>query len=175
MKLFSIFVKDMTRIKKKPDLGSIGDNPFKEGLLIDANKQMYDIITRSGNREKVNYSLENIPYTKVFEVAGAKKRVMSLPVRGKELLLYFMHSIDSGADALWIDRASYMKAYGIKSVNTFKDAVRSLSESLFIYPHATFKDVYWINPHYFFKGSRMMKYPDRVQLKNRLTVSKEDK
>ena len=100
----------MTRIKKKPDLHSIGENPFKEGLLIDANKQMYDIITRSGDREKVNYSLENIPYTKVFEVAGAKKKVMSLPVRAKEMLLYFIHSIDSGMDVLWVDRVSYMKA-----------------------------------------------------------------
>lgn len=167
MNVFNIFVKDMTRIKKKPDLYSIGENPFKEGLLIDANKQMYDIITRSGNKERVNYSLENIPYTKVFEVAGAKKKVMALPVRAKEMLLYFMHSIDSGMDVLWIDRVSYMKAYGIKSVNTFKDAVRCLSEELFIYPHASVKDVYWINPHYFFKGSRMIKYPDKVHFKNK--------
>lgn len=165
MKVFGIFVKDMTRIKKRPDLHSVGNNPFNEGLIVEVNKKVYDVINKFGNGDAIVYSMESTPYTKVFEVAGAKKRVMELPVRSKELLLYFMHSIDSGMDVLWIDRVGYMKAYGIKSVNTFKDAVRALSDSLFIYPHASIKDVYWINPHYFFKGNRVTKYKEKVRFK----------
>lgn len=158
-----IFGSTMTRIKEKPDLEKIGINPFTEGLKVRINPKAMDVINKYGDPDHLKFTFERVPYTKVLDQVGGKAKMVELPVRAKELLLHFLYSIETSTDVLWINRQAYMKTYGIKSVNTFKEAVRSLSEALFIYPHASIKDLYWINPHYFFKGSRISKYPNNVR------------
>ena len=152
----------MARIKEKPDLVNIGTNPFSVDLRIRINRKYKEVINKFGDADKLESVFESVGYTKMFDQAGAKALVASLSVRAKELYLHIMYSLDSGQDIIWIHRGRYMELYGIRSINTYKDAVKDLSDKLFIYPHASIRDTYWINPHYFFKGNRQSKYPNNL-------------
>jgi hypothetical protein len=152
----------MARLKERPNLDNVGVNPFSVDLKIRVNRKYKEVVNKFGNPDRLESVFESVGHTKVFDQVGAKALVSSLSVRAKELYLHIMYSLDSGEDIIWIHRDRYMEMYGIKSINTYKDAVRDLSEKLLIYPHASLKDVYWINPHYFFKGSRQTKYPNNL-------------
>lgn len=160
----------MARVGKKPDLYSdkVGINPFTEGLEIAITKKSVRVMNKFDKPDTRDYDLEATPYTKVFEVAQHKKQVIDLPIRCKELYLWLIHSIGKAQDIIWIDKTDYMRKMGIKSLNTYKDAVRGLYENLYIYPHPTIRDTYWINPHFFFKGSRVNKYPNNVIVKSKI-------
>lgn len=155
----------MGRVKKRPDLENAGINPFTSDLIIKVNKKHYNVMNKFDNPDKLEFTLEATPYCKVFEIAGCKQKMIDLPIRAKELLLYLIHSIDGAMDIIWIPRTGYMESNSIRSVNTFKEAVKALADQLYIYPHASLKDVYWINPNYFFKGDRIRKYPNNVRIK----------
>jgi len=154
----------MPRKKIKPELTPeiLGISPFMEGLQIAVTKRAMKVINKFGNEDERVYELEATAYTKVFEVESARVQVSELPLRCKEMYLYLIHAVKSAQDYVWIERAAYMDLMGIKSVNTFKSTVAELSKSAYICPHVTIKDVYWINPYYFFKGSRLNKYKDHL-------------
>jgi hypothetical protein len=158
----------MAKETKKPDLSieKIGINPFTEGLEIAITKKSVKVINKFEQLDKREYDLESTPYTKVFEVAQHKKQIIDLPIRCKELYLWLIHSIGKAQDIIWIDKSDYMRKMGIKSVNTYKDAIKVLSDNAYIYPHSSIKNTYWINPHFFFKGSRINKYPRNVVVKS---------
>lgn len=152
----------MARTKKKPNFDEIGNNPFAQNLVIKINRKRHRVLNKFEQVDKMEVNLDAGRGCKVFEIAGYKALMMTLPIRAKELYLYLIHSLDDAQDYIWIDRVSYMKAHGIKSVNTFKDAVKALEERDYILQHhykTIFKDVYWINPRFLFKGSRPNKYP----------------
>ncbi len=157
----------MGRNKVKPDVASenLGINPFIEGLEIIATKRAYKVINSFEQEDVMSYEMEKTPFTRVFEVRGCKEQINMLNIRAKELYLYIMYAVDSGCDHIWINRSDYMKKMGISSRTTFLSAIRSLSDNLYIYPHYRIKDLFWINPHYFFKGSRIHKWQDRVKIK----------
>jgi hypothetical protein len=157
----------MPRERKKPDLSPevVGLNPLAETLEIEASKKAYQVKNKFGDADEIRYELEAQPYTKVYAVKGGRKSVDDLELRSKELYLYLLYNLDTGQDVVWLDREWYMERMRIKSVNTYKDAIRGLCEGLFIYPHSSLKDVYWINPAYFFRGSRLSKYPSKVKYK----------
>lgn len=49
----------------------------------------------------------------------------------------------------------------VSSVNTYKGAVRELLLGGYLYL-SVIKDVYWINPHYFFHGNRVNIFPQNI-------------
>lgn len=162
----------MARKKEKPNLSieNIGINPFTSGLEIYAIKKQRKVKNKFDVDDVLENVLEAAPYTKVFEVSGATKQVCDLPIRAKELYLYLIHAIAGKQDCIWIDRVAYMNKMGIRSVNTFKQAVIDLAWGDYVAPHVKFVDVLWINPHFFFKGSRMNKYPNKVIIKKVIEI-----
>lgn len=158
----------MTKPIVEPDLKKAGLNPFTIGLTIYTYKKQKKVLNKFKEEDVKEFDLEATPYTKVFEVNGTRKQVSDLPIRSKELYLYLIHAVKVGQDCIFIDRVSYMKMMGIKSLNTFKQAITGLCAGLYTQRHSdldNFRDVLWINPHYFFKGSRINKYPDQVIIK----------
>lgn len=143
-------------------MANLGRNPFLNTLQIPVTLKVHKVINKYGDNDVKEFEFEKTPYTKVFEIAGAKKLVNAFPVRAKELYLYIIQSIESAQDYLWIDRHAYMKLMDIKSVNTYKQAVSHLWLTNFIYPHGSIQDVFWINPQFFFKGSRINKFKNNV-------------
>jgi hypothetical protein len=154
----------MGRNIEKPDLSNVGVNPFVEPLRISVTKKRKDITNKYGNADFIESQFESVRYTKVFDQTGVKDLLSKLTIRAKELYLHIMYSLEPAEDIIWIHRERYMGKYGISSANTYKDAVKNLAENGFIYPVVGVKDVYWINPHYFFKGDRANKYKDNVRV-----------
>lgn len=140
----------------------IGINPFTKKLEIFITKKKQEVVNKFGNVDVKDYELEYSKYTKVFDVPGDKKLLSMMPIRSKELYLFIMYSLTAGEDYVWVDKAGYMKTMGITSVNTYKTAIRGLCDANIIYPHHWIRDLFWINPQYFFKGSRINKYPKNI-------------
>lgn len=154
--------------KNKPDLSkeSLGINPFSEWLEVLVTKRLKSTINKFGEEDFKEIEFEATPYTKIFGVECARKQVCELPIRSKEMYLDMIHAVISGQDALWIDRDDYMSRMNITSINTYKAAIVGLTKNAYIAKHDTLKDVFWINPKYFFRGSRLNKYPKRIIVKN---------
>lgn len=148
----------------KPEIieEEMGINPFLRKLEIVITKKKQDVVNKAGRVEVREYELEYVKYTKLFDVPGDKKMLSMMPIRSKELYLFIMYSLTAGKDYLWVDRDTYMKTMKIASVNTYKTAIRGLCDSNIIYKHHWLRDVFWINPQYFFKGSRINKYPNNI-------------
>jgi len=160
----------MGRLKIRPEIDEsklglnplIGDEDYK--LRIPARKKSRNVINKFKEPDVKEIYIEATPFTKVFDVTGGKDNMMNLPIRSKELLLYVMYYIDVGCEYIWINRQEYMKNNGIKSVNTFKKAIEDLSIRRYVCPHIKIKDLLWINPYYFFKGDRLGKYPNNIEV-----------
>jgi hypothetical protein len=162
----------MVMKRKKPDFDNInmGVNPFESGLQIYVNKKYKKVVNKFEEKDEQEYEYEATPYTKVFDVPGDKKSVVDLPIRCKELYLYLIHSLIPAQDYLWIDKTAYMKKMGIRSINTYKEAVNGLCDAGYVSKHARLANVLWINPYHFFKGSRINKYPTKVIVKSRKEI-----
>lgn len=152
----------MLKTNDGPVSDGMGINPFIGNLSIYVTRRKQGVINKFGDEDIKEYDLEVMPYTKVFDIAGDVKQICELPIRSQQMYLYLIHSLKSAQDYVCIDRVKYMKQMKIGSVNTFKVAIRGLSSGSYIYPHYKIRDVYWINPHYFFRGSRINKYPDNL-------------
>lgn len=162
--------KKKGRPKERPELENInlGLNPLidEEGyeFKFKVKRGSYDVTNKFDLPDKKEYFRESTPFTKVYEVAGFKDTTKELPVRAKELLLYIIMYVESGQDIIWINRKEYMADNGIKSVNTFKTAIEELANKRYVCPHIKIKDLLWINPKYLFKGDRIAKYPNNVEI-----------
>jgi hypothetical protein len=89
---------------------------------------------------------------------------MALTGRAKELYLWVMYELDKNEDFVWINVQRYMEECNVSSMTTYRDTVKDLQKSLIISP-TTIKDVYWINPLFFFNGNRLEKYETKLKTK----------
>lgn len=158
-------------MEKGFDEKGLGLNPFVADLTIMVRRHEKAVINKYDNPDVLERDYDQLKYCKVFHTTDARGRVVGLQLRSKELYLYLIHNVDATKDYIFIDKGAYMTSHGIKSINTFKQAVRDLSAHLYIHPHATLKNLYWINPQYFFNGSRLAKYPDRVRVINKPNIN----
>jgi hypothetical protein len=151
----------------KPEINEedMGINPFTKKLEIYVYKKEQYVLNKFGKPDIKEFDLEVAKYTKLFDVPGDKKLLSFMPIRSKELYLFIMYSLTSSKDYVWVDKKSYMKTMGINSINTYKTAINGLCDASIIYKHHWIPDVFWINPQYFFKGSRINKYPDNIIIK----------
>jgi len=143
----------------------LGPNPFEQNLEVWINKKFKKVTNVYGDEDYLETQLEKTAYTKLYDAPLPKDAtpVDSLPIRSKELYLHILHNISYGKDWIWIDRVKYMEAMGISAINTFKDAVGHLSVGGYVSKHGIIPDLLWINPHFFFKGSRINKFKDKVR------------
>ena len=152
----------------KPDIQEekLGGNPFIRNLKIGVNK------LRSGDRYKeidgvwmkAEAELEATPFCRVYSDAERRLSMVELTPRGKDLLLWIMYELELNKDYVWIPKKRYMRESRISAVNTYKAALNELIRANYIVATVV-SNVYWINPHYFFNGNRVKKYPNNVQVK----------
>lgn len=117
---------------------------------------------KNGELEKVRYrpDAEYLPFVKVFVLEKSREEVCALSLRGKELLLYIIYNLGTSNDFIAIDRKLYMQLHEIKTEPTYLHAVKELTKNGFIAQTADVRDVFWINPFYFFNGNRLTKFKD---------------
>lgn len=166
--------EQLKRGYKKPDelLDVKGSNPFMQNYLIPVNKKVIDVINKYGVEDEMENIWDAGRCCKVFEYVGDRVEILRLPMRTKEMLWYIVQSIKSGEDYIWIDKKSYMENMGMASVNTFKSAIKPLMETWLIKMEGV-KDVYWVNPARIFKGARITKFSDKLDIKSLIRRTKK--
>ena len=148
--------------KPKFRYDDLGKNPCTISLVIPVNiltiKHQYEKDKDDDMLVNVQLELEYTEYCKVYASSERRKLVSSLSPCAKELYLWLLYEIKYGQDALWINKERFMEE-NTTSLNTYKKAIEELIRYAFI-AYTVVKDVYWINPDFFFKGDRLKKYPN---------------
>lgn len=142
----------------------LGVNPFLSTLVVPVNKIIMSGQYRADKEGlilPVEVELDKDVSCKVFVDAGRRKQMVALTPRAKDLLLWLIYEVDSGRDWMWINYLRYMAECDVRSYNTYKTAVRELCIKNFL-GTTVLNHVYWINPHFFFNGSRIAAFPGNV-------------
>lgn len=143
-------------------------NPFLGTLQIEATKLTDSnifIIDEDGIPVPASNLIEKQKFTKVYHCTGCKERVYNLSPSAKSLYLYLIYNVDANKEWLRINVDWYMKKNGVKSINTYKTAMRELCRYMFIHQSPDYKDVFWVNPELFFHGNRITRFPNNVIVK----------
>lgn len=109
--------------------------------------------------------LEGEEYAKIFTTAANRKLLSGLSPRGVHLLMWLIYKVIKKCDLIHIDRHSYMKEAGISRQETYMHAIADLVMAKILYRYPLYSDLYFINPHVFFKGNRLLKYKDLLDYK----------
>ena len=155
------------RTKVKPDFDKLklGINPHISTLVIPIVSQTLSNqykIDSEGNKLPVDIEMEYTSYTKLYRSKSRKVLVNRLTASAKSLFLWLMYEIKAGEDYIWINKDRYLEET-LTSYNTYKKGLLELHRYAFITPTKV-KGVYWINPDFFFNGSRVKKYPKHCKL-----------
>lgn len=149
---------------KKPNFREedLGTNPLLNRLEITVKKvrgrQEKD---DDGNYHYKEFELDLGRTCKIYIDADTRMLVNSLIPRSKELLLWIMYSLTVGKDYLWLNRERYMSECNVSSKTTYKKAVDDLIMNNFI-NKTVVSGVFWINPCFFFSGSRVNNFPGNI-------------
>jgi hypothetical protein len=150
-KNFTINARTIKRVKRVVELESIRKD---EEIVTYGEPANYETI----------YTVESENFTKVFTKAAYRLYIMNLPSRARDLYLWLIYELDPGKDYLWINEERVRLELNV-SYNTLKGAMQDLIKDVVIVESAI-KGVYWINPLFFFNGSRLDKYKDFITIKN---------
>lgn len=151
--------------KPKIEEEKLPPNPFSQELQIPVVAKVLEDhykIEPDGTKIPCEIELEYTPYAKVYATSTHRKIINNLDPCSKELFLWLIYSIEHGSDYIWLNIKRYMEECSV-SRNTYKKALEQLIRYGMLVPTGIYNDTYWINPRYFFKGSRVNKYPTKIQ------------
>jgi hypothetical protein len=89
----------------------------------------------------------------------------SLPINSQAILWWVLRETVAGRDHVLINVGRCLKVRNI-SMSTYRRAMKGLEDGGFLEKIKSFgelgEDVYWMNPKYFFNGSRVKKYKNKT-------------
>ena len=164
-------------VKNKKDIieEDLGTSPFYHTLEIKTRKvktkrRQVDVSTIELDQDVVSYGnvvsieeiieLEQETYAKTYNSSTLRVHILNLPSRARDLSLWVIYSLKPGKDYLYFNKPRILKELGI-SKNTYTLAIKDLIGNSVI-AITPIKDIYWVNPLFFFNGSRARRYPDKV-------------
>ena len=104
---------------------------------------------------------ERAKITKIFATAKNRTEIAKNSAIAKNILLWLFYQLEYSQDYVSFDKKLFMKENNVKSIKTVNLAIEELQKNKVI-AKSNIKDVYFINPVYFFLGSRVKSYPDNV-------------
>jgi hypothetical protein len=110
-------------------------------------------------------------YVKVFVSRENRLMFASLSPRSVHLFFWVALSCIKDCDLVYIDRHKYMEESGVSRQETYMDAIKQLIEARIIAKAPKGVDLYFINPHVFFRGNRLNKYRHLLKPENVRVVS----
>ena len=144
---------------------NMGNNPFNDAeftIPTNTSREEGKFVSDEGCLLPSYYDMENEDLVKVYTSPDNRKVVALLSGNALRLFMWVFYEMDYGSDVVWINRNRYMKETAITSTNTYKKAVDEL-DRYGLLRYSDRPDVYWINPRYLFKGSRMKKYSNKIK------------
>lgn len=167
-------VKSMARYKK-PDVTNLSEfiNPFSESLVIKTVKipNGYLPADVDGIKDIKYKEIEQQSSLKTFMTAELRLVMMAIMPKTNQLLSFLTAELKPGEDFVVFNRKRYQEESNTASNTTVHNALLELIARNLICK-TSIKDVYWINPRYFFHGSRVNKYPDKCVASNDINRSK---
>lgn len=109
------------------------------------------------------YDIEIDKHVKLYQTSERRKLVMQISNSSNKLLTWIMYELTTNKDWIWVNKKRFMEETGM-SYNTYKLSITELHKYNLIQPTIQ-QDVYWINPHFFFPGNRVKKYPKNIIIK----------
>jgi hypothetical protein len=135
-------------MKKKGKSGVSINSPFKS---------RYEFVFMDKDRGNVKVDVSASCRIYVDPVFNEDRNNLSL--RSKEMLLWLIGRLRSGEDVVLIHPENYMALFDIASVSTVRKAIKGLIAADMI-AKTDVRNVYFINANYFFRGSRILKWPE---------------
>lgn len=108
---------------------------------------------------------ETEPYTRFYINAAHRQIMANLSASAKCLLLWMIYEVESGKDWCWFNRNTFIKDHGYSDDRTYRNAVEDLMRcGIITMVGMGLKDVFWINPRFFFRGDRKSKYKNNIKI-----------
>lgn len=158
-------------MSKEIDRKELGSNPFVSGDFKVVVRKLLDFEKLKKDDEGDWLPTENIMEQEKFvKIYTSDKRwkksedvgIENLNEYGLGLFFWLMFRLKSGEDWVYLDKEDFMKDRGIGSINTFKKALTELLKKNIICAIVGCRGYYWINPKFFFMGSRINAFPKNV-------------
>jgi len=135
-------------MKKKGKNGVSISSPFKS---------RYEFVYM--DKERGNIKVDVGASCRIYVDAVFNEDRNALSLRSKEMLLWIIGRLRSGEDVVLIHPENYMALFDIASVSTVRKAIKGLIVADII-AKTDVRNVYFINANYFFRGSRILKWPE---------------
>lgn len=152
----------MAQKYKRPDINesTLVNNPFIGHLTINATKNVDTAryASEDGGFFNKDYLMENDIPVRVYVSASRRKDMNALSPNSSKLLGWCIQEFDIKTDWFWLNKQRYMEETGV-AYNTYKKSVKELQD-MGLLLKTSYTDVFWINPHYFFRGNRLDFYGD---------------
>lgn len=151
--------------KQEDSIEYIGISPFIEKLIIPVNhlQSIKDYKYEDGILINSTYKVEVDVKCNIYQSSSRRLRFAKMSSSSNKLLLWIMMETDQNKDFVWINKKRFMEEANM-SYNTLDKSIAELHQNALISPSTT-KEVYWINPHYFFPGNRVKKYENNLIIK----------
>lgn len=147
----------------------VGNNPFLNNLKIevteisDGKRFVNDDGVMLPEITKVEYKTHLHVFTRD---KNYRSTIDKLTVAGKSLYLYIQSRLEPSDDFIEINKDNYLKTNNVKSIITYRKAVNDLIDNNIIIKMGTYQNVFWVNPHFLFCGSRINKFPKNLIVKS---------
>jgi hypothetical protein len=133
-----------------------------ETSYVDVRDISDGVILALPSKLKSKFVVETSSYCKVYNKKGLYLHIAQLSPTAKALFLHIQYNLQHNKDYIHLPSNATMKEAEIKSLNTFKKCLEELTTSLIITPTLC-TNVFWINPVFFFNGSRINKYSHKLK------------
>jgi hypothetical protein len=115
------------------------------------------------NKERGAMKVDVAASCRVYVNVALSEDRNNLSLRSKEMLLWLIGRLRNGEDVVLIIPENYMALFDIASASTVRKAIQGLVKADII-AKTDVKNVYFINANYFFRGSRIRKWPEYSRL-----------
>lgn len=140
------------------------NNPFVQSLVIQMNtiEPINTFEISEGMIVPKTQRLDGVRAVKLFRTPEQTKLLNGITPNAGKLFIYIILTIQPGLDYVIINLKRYMKETHIHSRDTYYSAANELQRYGIILKAKPQTQMYWINPAYFFCGSRPLKWPSKV-------------
>lgn len=150
----------------RPDVDDsrIGVNPLSRGVEIPVSSIVVEgryEQDRDGLWLPASADLERDDKVSLYVGGGRRLLWMNLGNPALRLFVWVTFELDLNKGYVWVNVPRYLSESGV-SLNTYKAGVEELERYGFILGVVGYKDVYWVNPSYCYRGSRVRGYPGSV-------------
>lgn len=152
------------------------NNPYESltGLVVPVYRKVANFKFVDGEPKAEQYFVEADNYVRLYTGPARRQHIFKLSSKARDMFLLILYCMnhDYNYVVLSYNKVNTMHheygGVGTKDLykRTFKDTIKELIAHNMLDVKDVKKETYWINPAYFFPGSRATRYPDNMVIVN---------